>query len=84
MARAMGGSRTCLLRGHGITVTGASVEEATVAAVDLETLYAITLELARLGASPPVVPQRDLDELPDLGAGLNVRMAWDAMAADLD
>ena len=84
MARAMGASTTCLLRGHGITVTGGSVEEATVAAVDLETLYAITLELARLGASAPVVPQRDLDELPDLGAGLNVRMAWDAMAADLD
>jgi ribulose-5-phosphate 4-epimerase/fuculose-1-phosphate aldolase len=84
MARAMDGSPTCLLRGHGITVTGASVEEATVAAVDLETLYAITLELARLGASPPPVPQRDLDELPDLGAWLNVRMAWDAMAAELD
>jgi ribulose-5-phosphate 4-epimerase/fuculose-1-phosphate aldolase len=84
MAMAMGASRTCLLRGHGITVTGGSVEEATVAAVDLETLYAITLELARLGATPPVVPERDLDELPDLGAGLNVRMAWDAMAAELD
>ena len=84
MARAMGGSRTCLLRGHGITVAGGSVEEATVAAVDLETLYAITLELASLGATPPDVPERDLAELPDLGAGLNVRMAWEALAAELD
>lgn len=84
LARAMGASPTCLQRGHGITVTGGSVEEATVAAVDLETLYAITLELAHLGASPPDVPEQDLAELPDLGSGLNVRMAWEAMAAGLD
>jgi ribulose-5-phosphate 4-epimerase/fuculose-1-phosphate aldolase len=79
MVRSMAGSRTCLLRGHGITVAGRSVEEAVVTAVDLETLYSITLELARLGASPPVVPEQDLAELPDLGTDLNVRMAWHAL-----
>jgi ribulose-5-phosphate 4-epimerase/fuculose-1-phosphate aldolase len=84
LALAMGGSPTCLQRGHGITVAGGSVEEATVAAVDLETLYSITLELARLGASPPVVPPEDLVELPDLGARLNVEMAWRSMAAGVD
>jgi 3,4-dihydroxyphthalate decarboxylase len=84
LARAMGGSATCLMRGHGVTVTGRSVEEATVAAVDLEILYEITLELARLGATAPVVPEADLAELPDLGAGINVEMVWRSLVADLE
>lgn len=50
----------------------------------LETLYAITLALARLGATPPVVPPEDVAELPDLGAWLNVEMAWRSMAAGVD
>lgn len=82
LERAMAGSRTCIQVGHGITVTGTGVEQATIAAVDLNTLYTITLELARLGATPPVVPPEDLAELPDIGSDVNVRMAFQALAAE--
>jgi ribulose-5-phosphate 4-epimerase/fuculose-1-phosphate aldolase len=81
MVRAMGSSRVCLLRGHGITVGGASVEEATVTAVNLEVLCRVTVQLHCLGSTPPSVPDEDLAELPDLGGGLNTVMAWQALAA---
>jgi ribulose-5-phosphate 4-epimerase/fuculose-1-phosphate aldolase len=81
MAEAMGSSPVCLLRGHGITVAGGSVEEATVTAVNLEVLYRVTLELHRLGAEPPSVPREDLAELPDLGGAFNHVIAWNALSA---
>jgi ribulose-5-phosphate 4-epimerase/fuculose-1-phosphate aldolase len=84
MAEAMGDRPVCLLRGHGITVAAESVEQATVTAINLNELLAITVELARLGADPPVVSERDLAELPDLGRGFNVGKAWQALLAELD
>ena len=80
----MGGSPTCLLRGHGITVAAESVEQATVLAVNLNELLVVTVELARLGARPPEVSAEDLAELPDLGSGFNDRLAWQAMVAGLE
>ncbi len=50
MLAAMGDRRVCILRGHGITVAGESVEQATVTAVDLDELCAVTVRLAELGA----------------------------------
>jgi ribulose-5-phosphate 4-epimerase/fuculose-1-phosphate aldolase len=81
---AMGDRPVCLLRGHGITVAAESVEQATVIAVNLNELLEITVELARLGAHPPAVSERDLAELPDLGQGFNVGKAWQALLAELD
>ena len=49
MLAAMGDRPACILRGHGITVTGASVEEAVVRAVDLDELCRVTVQLAQLG-----------------------------------
>lgn len=83
MADAMGGRPVCLLRGHGITVSSASIEGAVTTAVDLDALLRITVELHRIGARPPSIDARDLDELPDLGAGFNERFAWQALVADL-
>jgi len=83
MLEAMGDHRICLLRGHGITVAGASVEQATVAAVNFEELCRVTLELARLGAVPPTVTDADLAELPDLGGPFNDHLAWQALVAEL-
>ncbi len=48
----------CILRGHGITVAGESVEQATVTAVDLDELCAVTVRLAQLGATPPAIGRR--------------------------
>ena len=73
MIAAMDGSRICLLVGHGITVAGDSVEQATVAAVNFNRLCAVTLELARLGVEVPNVPEADIAELPDLGPDVQRR-----------
>ena len=81
MLAAMGDRPVCLLRGHGITVTGASVEEAVVRALDLNTLATVTLELARLGARPDPVPPEDVAELPDLGSAFNDLTVWRHLVA---
>jgi ribulose-5-phosphate 4-epimerase/fuculose-1-phosphate aldolase len=83
MIAAMGDSDVCLLRGHGITVAGDTVEQATVKAVNLHVLLDVTVQLAQLGAKPLEVSARDLAELPDLGAAFNDRLAWQALVAEL-
>jgi ribulose-5-phosphate 4-epimerase/fuculose-1-phosphate aldolase len=84
MVAAMAGSDACLLRGHGVTVVGATVARAVVQAVNLEVLLSVTVELARLGVEPPEVAERDLAELPDLGAAFNDEMTWRTLVAALD
>jgi ribulose-5-phosphate 4-epimerase/fuculose-1-phosphate aldolase len=76
MIAAMGGRPVCVLKGHGITVTGASVEEAVVRALNLNALATVTLELARLGAAPEPIPAEDVAELPDLGSAFNDLSVW--------
>lgn len=83
MVDAMAGADVCLLRGHGITVGAATVEQATVLAVNLNVLLRVTVELARLGAEPPELDERDLRELPDLGSTFNDDMAWRTLVAVL-
>ena len=83
MIAAMGNADVCLLRGHGITVAGESVEQATVKAVNLHVLLEITWQLAQLGANPQDVSESDLAELPDLGSSFNDRLAWQALVAEL-
>jgi ribulose-5-phosphate 4-epimerase/fuculose-1-phosphate aldolase len=83
MIAAMGSSRVCLLVGHGITVAGDTIEQATVAAVNLAQLCSVTVELARLGVEVPNVPEADIAELPDLGGEFNDVMAWNSLVADL-
>jgi ribulose-5-phosphate 4-epimerase/fuculose-1-phosphate aldolase len=82
MLAAMGESDLCLLAGHGITVAGASVEQATVRAVALERLCWVNLRLHELGATPDVVPDADLAELPDLGGHFNDQLTWQALSHD--
>jgi ribulose-5-phosphate 4-epimerase/fuculose-1-phosphate aldolase len=61
---AMGANNCCLMRGHGITVVGSSVEAATLRALSLEKLAQITLELSRLGKSTDI-SREDLDFFSD-------------------
>jgi ribulose-5-phosphate 4-epimerase/fuculose-1-phosphate aldolase len=82
MLAAMGDRPVCILRGHGITVTGATLPSAVVTAINLEQLLSITVELARLGAAPELLAQADIDELPDLGGGFNDQMTWQALVAE--
>jgi ribulose-5-phosphate 4-epimerase/fuculose-1-phosphate aldolase len=76
MIAAMAGRPLCVLRGHGITVTGASVQQAVVRALDLEALARVTLELARLGREVADLPPEDVAGLPDLGSAFNDEAVW--------
>lgn len=51
LVAALGASSACLMRGHGITVVGATVEQATLRAVRLEHLAEMTWELHRSGVT---------------------------------
>jgi 3,4-dihydroxyphthalate decarboxylase len=76
MMAAMGDRPVCVLKGHGITVTGESVEQAVVRALNLNALATVTLEVARAGARAEPIPAADVAELPDLGSAFNDLSAW--------
>jgi ribulose-5-phosphate 4-epimerase/fuculose-1-phosphate aldolase len=76
MMDAMGDKHVCLMKGHGITVTGATVEEATVRALNFEALARVTLQVAQAGGVPEDIPPEDVGELPDLGATFNDQWVW--------
>ena len=59
LAGVLGYKPVCILRGHGIVTTGASVQEATIRAIQLETLAGITLEIAKAGGTPSVISPED-------------------------
>jgi L-fuculose-phosphate aldolase len=66
--------RACLMRGHGITTCGASVEEATLTAIKLNELAEMNYRAHLLG-SPQSIPA---DEIAQIAAG---RRSGDGYAA---
>lgn len=84
VAAAIGDSDACILRGHGLVTTGESVEDATMRAMDVVELYRISAGVALLGGSPPVVPDEDREQLPDLGASFNDMSRWRHYAGRLE
>jgi ribulose-5-phosphate 4-epimerase/fuculose-1-phosphate aldolase len=58
-SQAMGDKRVCLMRGHGITTAGASVEEATVTAIRLNELAEVSYQAHLLG-TPKRIPDEDI------------------------
>jgi L-fuculose-phosphate aldolase len=59
LAAAMGDKRVCLMRGHGITAVGRSVEEATVRAIQLNEAAEINYRANLLG-QPKGISEEDL------------------------
>ena len=76
MIEVMGQKQVCLMKGHGITVTGATIEEATVRALNFNILARITLQAALTGKEVPNIPSEDIAELPDLGSTFNDEWVW--------
>ena len=66
----------CVLRGHGLTVTGATLEQAVVRTLNLNILATATLAAAQAGRPAPDIPAEDIAELPDLGAAFNDLSVW--------
>ena len=67
-SRAMGGKRACLMRGHGITSVGPSVEEATLTAIKLNELAEVNYRAWLLGTPEPI-PQEDIDVIMGSAGG---------------
>ncbi|MCY9666774.1 class II aldolase/adducin family protein [Paenibacillus alginolyticus] len=76
MIEIMGDEHICLMKGHGITVTGKTLEEATIRALNFNILAEVTLETAKLGKGASSIPPEDIEELPDLGSTFNDIWAW--------
>jgi 3,4-dihydroxyphthalate decarboxylase len=81
MLAAMGDRPVCVLRGHGITVTGATVREAVMRALNLNALATVTLTVAMTGRTPEDISPEDVAELPDLGSAFNDDANWRYYAA---
>ena len=87
LVAALGDAPACLMRGHGITVVGASVEQATLRALRLETLAEVTWELHKAGYSGELpadelatfAPAREQPVLPR-----GERWAWNHYARLVD
>ncbi len=62
MMAAMGNRHAIILRGHGVTITGTSVEEATVRAIIFEALCRITWQLRVAGVEAPEVSNETVEE----------------------
>lgn len=58
---AMSNHDLVLMKGHGITVVGRSVEAATLLAIRLENLARMLLDIARIGREAPSISQEDID-----------------------
>ena len=76
MIEIMGEKSLCLMKGHGITVTGKTVEEATVRALNFNILAKATLQAAQTGRSAPDISPEDIEKLPDLGSTFNDSWIW--------
>jgi ribulose-5-phosphate 4-epimerase/fuculose-1-phosphate aldolase len=61
-ASVMGDKRACLMRGHGITTAGPSIEEATLTAIKLNELAEVNYRASLLGTPEPI-PQEDIDAI---------------------
>jgi ribulose-5-phosphate 4-epimerase/fuculose-1-phosphate aldolase len=85
LVAALGSAGACLMRGHGITVVGASVEQATLRTLRLEHLAEITWQL-HLAGYTGALPAEELAAFasarsqPVLPKG--ERWAWNHYAAD--
>ncbi len=52
LVQTMGGAKTCLMRGHGITTAGPSIEEASLYAIDLNELAQMNYQARLLRHAP--------------------------------
>ncbi len=66
LVRAMGNAKTCMMRGHGITTAGASVEEAALYAIHLNELATMNYQAHLLGDPRPISAE-DQAAFRDLG-----------------
>jgi ribulose-5-phosphate 4-epimerase/fuculose-1-phosphate aldolase len=69
MLACMGERDVCVMRGHGISVLGRSVEEATVKAIKLETLARVCWMASQGGREVPTISEEDQEVYGSGGRG---------------
>ena len=68
LVKAMGDARICMMRGHGITSAGVTVEEATLTAIHLNDLAELHFKADLLGGAKPI-SDADLADFASRGSG---------------
>ena len=78
MLACMGTRDVCVLRGHGITVVGETIEEATIKAIKLETLARINWHASQPGREVPTISDEDqaVYRLPERGGRGTAQAVW--------
>lgn len=81
LAAAMGKANVCLMRGHGITTAGGTIEEAALAAIRLNTLATVNYRARLLGTPRPIAPEeqeafRDLERDAASAGPARARALW--------
>jgi 3,4-dihydroxyphthalate decarboxylase len=76
MLAAMGDRPVVVLRAHGLTSTGGSVQQAVLRAVSVDQIARMSLTIASAGGRLHDLPAEDMAELPDLGGGFDHDTAW--------
>jgi ribulose-5-phosphate 4-epimerase/fuculose-1-phosphate aldolase len=83
MVATLGDRPVCLLRGHGLTAVGDSVEQAVIRAINVDTLAQMHLQVLAAGAEPEPIDEDDLRDLPDLGSAFNDGHVWRFLMTEL-
>jgi 3,4-dihydroxyphthalate decarboxylase len=65
-----------VLRAHGLTSSGGSVQEAILHAISVDQIARLSLTVASAGGRLHDLPEADMAELPDLGGAFNHDTAW--------
>ena len=76
MVAALADRPVVVLRAHGMTSAGRTVEEAVLQAISVDRIASLSLDVVSAGGTLRALPPEDLAELPDLGAGFNTGTAW--------
>jgi 3,4-dihydroxyphthalate decarboxylase len=76
LVAALGGTEACVLVGHGLVTTGATVVAAVLRALAVTSLAALSMDVVAAGGSLVPIPEADRAELPDLGSAFNEDLLW--------
>jgi ribulose-5-phosphate 4-epimerase/fuculose-1-phosphate aldolase len=84
MVAAMGSAPVVICRAHGITSAAATVEQAVLQAISLDTLARMSLQIRAAGGTLRDIDDADWQDLPDLGPAFTSDAAWHSEVARFD
>jgi ribulose-5-phosphate 4-epimerase/fuculose-1-phosphate aldolase len=76
VADALGNGSAVVMRGHGLTTTGATPAEAVLRGISIARIAAISIDVVSAGGTIRAISKHDQLLLPDLGSALNIETSW--------